>query len=87
MLRITETKRLYEFQAWSGGKYTLEHLTLTQCFLLEAVLEDWFGTYEKPIEAIDLNDFLWFQRDEIAHILGYADWDYLVEDNKERMGL
>lgn len=86
MLRIVETKRLHEFDAWSGGKYTLEHLTLNQCYLLEAFLEDWFGTYEKPIEAVTLNDFLWFEKDEIARILGYANWECLEIDNEEKRG-
>ena len=86
MLRITETKRLYEFDAWAGGKYTLEHLTLSQCHLLEAFLENWFDTDENPIEAVTLNDFLWFETDEIAHTLGYTDWEELEKYNEKRRG-
>lgn len=35
-----------------------------------------------PTET-DVNDFFWFERDEIAQLLGYNDFDEIMERNKE----
>jgi hypothetical protein len=65
---------LEDFQAWSGGKDTLETLIEKgDCEQLESIMEDMWG--EKIPTETDINDFLWFERDTIAEWLGYRDWD------------
>ena len=65
---------LDQFNAWSGGKDTLETLIEKgDCDDVQQLIEDTFLD-EVPTET-EINDFLWFERDFIAEHLGYADWD------------
>lgn len=69
---------LERFEAWSGGKYTLDTLIEKgDCERLESMMEDIWGE-EIPTET-NINDFLWFERDTIAEWLGYRDWDAYEE--------
>ena len=67
---------LWNFQAWSGGKDTLDVLIEKgDCEEVEHLIED--------LDSLDtdtaINDFLWFERDFIAEHLGYKDWDAYEE--------
>jgi hypothetical protein len=65
---------LYNFPAWQGGKDTLDTLIEKgDCEKVEDFLETIF--LEHDVTDEDINDFLWFERDQIAEYLGYADWD------------
>ena len=65
---------LYNFPAWQGGKDTLDTLIEKgDCEKVEDFLETIF--LEEDVTDEDINDFLWFERDQIAQHLGYADWD------------
>lgn len=65
---------LYNFPAWQGGKDTLDTLIEKgDCEKVEDFLETIF--LEEDATDGDINDFLWFERDQIAQHLGYADWD------------
>ena len=76
---------LRDFPAWSGGKDTLEVLKEKgDCDEVEGLIEemDSLGT------DTSINDFLWFERDQIAEYLGYKDWEayekgWNMEDLKE----
>ena len=71
---------LEQFQAWSGGKDTLETLIEKgDCDQVEALLEDYFGCSDSIPTDTDINDILWFERDWIAEGLGYRDWDAYEE--------
>ena len=65
---------LDNFEAWSGGKDTLDTLRekgdvdSVECLIVEMFCE------ETPSQT-QVNDFLWFERDTIAQSLGYSDWD------------
>ena len=72
---------LREFQAWSGGKDTLEDLTLDEIEVIENFLNDMFEG--RTPTATEINDFLWFERDEIAVILGFSDYEDLLENRKD----
>lgn len=64
---------LRNFKAWEGGKYTLEKLIERgDCKDVELNIENLFD--ETPTDT-EINDYLWFNRDEIANDLGYEDWD------------
>ena len=63
---------LEDFNAWSGGKYTLDVLIEKGvCDAVERYIE---GAFYRPT-ATNINDFLWFARDQIAEYLGYEDWE------------
>lgn len=65
---------LEQFDAWSGGKDTLDVLIdKGVCDEVQSLIEEMFCD-ETPTETA-INDFLWFERDTIAHHLGYEDWD------------
>lgn len=65
---------LYNFPAWQGGKDTLDTIIEKgDCEKVEEFIETIF--LEEDVTDGDINDFLWFDRDQIAQHLGYADWD------------
>lgn len=69
---------LWDFQAWSGGKDTLDTLKeKDDTKEVENLIEEMFcGSVPSDTE---INDFLWFERDAIAEHLGYKDWDAYEE--------
>lgn len=82
MLRIVTEMSLADFTPWSGAIYTyavLERLDLLDELesLMEEIDDEWDETA--------INDFLWFEDDYIAELLGYADWEALEasEDDEE----
>lgn len=76
---VTETN-LSGFDAWSGAKSTLAALDSDQCEQLEYMLAE---LYPDGMEDGELNDLLWFECDWIAEMLGYRDWEDLIDDSDE----
>lgn len=70
---------LHSFEAWSGGKDTLDDLTVEQIDQLEEFICE---LYSDGIDETHLNDFLWFERDYIAEMLGFEDYDELMNENE-----
>ena len=71
-MTYTIDKSLEDFRAWSGGKDTLAVLIEKGvCDEVEDFIEQCFS---HPTDT-DINDFLWFERDQIAEHLGYDDWE------------
>ena len=71
-MEYTIDRNLEDFDAWAGGKATLEVLIEKgDCEQVENYINECF---EHPTDT-DINDFLWFERDQIADYLGYKDWD------------
>ena len=71
-MTYTIEESLENFHAWSGGKDTLDVLIdKGVCDEVEDFIEQCFSN---PTDT-DINDFLWFERDQIAEYLGYEDWD------------
>ena len=65
-------RSLEDFDAWSGGKDTLDVLIEKDvCDEVEDFIEQCFTD---PTDT-DINDFLWFERDQIAEYLGYDNWE------------
>ena len=82
-MKVLEELNLSEFKAWSGGKDTLETLTDNQIERVQEFIEE---CYPDGVEDLQLNDFLWFERDFIAcDILGYEDWESLTMGESERV--
>ena len=67
MIKIVSEINICEFEAWSGGKDTLnkieDHGKLDELQdLIISISEEW--------EEVDLNDFLWFDDEYIYECLG-----------------
>lgn len=67
---------LENFEAWSGGKVTLDALSHSDCEELERQLEE---LYPDGMTDGELNDFLWFEREMIAELLGYRNEDAMFD--------
>jgi hypothetical protein len=66
---------LDQFEAWSGGKETLDVLIEKGvCDEVQSFIEETL-CYDEILTETQINDFLWFERDQIAAYLGYEDWD------------
>lgn len=69
---------LCHFDFWAGARQTVEELSYSEIDEIEQYLEsldvEWTDT--------DINDFFWFERDTIAEILGYDDFDEILEENR-----
>ena len=75
-MQYTVDYSLENFPAWSGGKATLDTLIEKGvCERVEQILEETFAGREEPPTETEINDILWFERDWIAEMLGYEDWD------------
>ena len=76
---ICETS-LANFQAWSGGKDTMDDLSVSDCDKLEQYLNE---LHPEGMDDGELNDFLWYERDSIVEILGYRNYEALANQDKE----
>lgn len=73
---------LWDFNAWSGGKATLDVLKEKgDVDKVEELLEECFS--DKTPTETDINDTLWFDDDWIAQELGYDDWEAYEYGKKE----
>ena len=59
-------------RSWSGGRTTLQYLTIDEIDYLEAIIEEWDWADETQ-----LNDWFWFDTDQILELLGIEqeDWE------------
>lgn len=80
-MKIISEMSLADFKAWSGGKDTMDDLSYQDLKNLEQHLESLFP--DGVITDTELNDFLWFERDMIADLLGYRDYEALVNHDEE----
>lgn len=78
-MRIYTDITLHDFEAWSGAVDTLETLTNAQIDELENLIEEIFPN---GCGETELNDFLWFENDYIAELLGFENWEQLEEHNE-----
>ena len=73
---------LENFEAWSGGRDTLEVLIdKGLCDTVEACLEEivWDGV----VSDTTINDILWMERDMIAEWCGFSSWEALENGEEE----
>jgi hypothetical protein len=83
-MKYVVEESLDNFEAWSGGKDTLDTLREKgDCDAVECLIEEMMSCGEEPWDNGNINDFLWFERDTIAQHLGYSDWDEYEYGNKE----
>lgn len=72
----TETS-IHNFEFWSGAKQTVSLLTEEELEQIEAIIEE---EYPNGMSETELNDYLWFNTDFIAEVLGYADFETLYTE-------
>ena len=84
-MKYVVEESLDNFEAWSGGKDTLDTLREKgDVDSVECLIEELASMGEDGWTDTNINDFLWFERDTIAQHLGYSDWDeYEYGDEKE----
>ena len=81
-MKIISETSLDRFEAWSGGRDTLDVLIEKDlCDQLEAMLEN--DIFPDGCTDTELNDLLWFERDTIAEWLGFSDWEALENGEEE----
>ena len=83
MIKVYYETTFENFKAWSGGEDTLDALTSDEKEELEKIFEE---EYPEGINETELNDLLRLERDWIASLLGYIDWEDL-ENHKEERGM
>lgn len=82
-MKIISETNLWNFDAWSGGKDTLDRLISEgKCEELEAILED---MYPDGMTDTELNDLLWFEADEIFGWLGMTTDEEAREELEEEL--
>lgn len=80
-MKIVSEKELRSFDFWSGAKETAIELRGHELDSIESQLEE---LYPDGIDDVELNDMFWFDRDTIATMLGYDDWEDLEAHHEER---
>lgn len=81
-MTYTVETSLADFPAWSGGKDTLDVLIEKDlCDTIEAILNDIYVD-GAPTDT-EINDTLWFSRDEIAEWCGFSSWEALENGEEE----
>ena len=81
-MTYTVETSLTDFPAWSGGKDTLDVLIEKDlCDTVEAILNDIYVD-GAPTDT-EINDTLWFSRDEIAEWCGFSSWEALENGEEE----
>lgn len=75
MLVIKQEIKLSDFNTWSGATDTIKYLTDDE---IEVIEQHLIAMFPSGLTETDLNDFLWFDRDFIAELLGYNDFDEII---------
>lgn len=76
MMTVKSEMRLQDFEAWGGAKDTLKYLTMEEIDQLESCIVEMFPD---GLTDTELNDFLWFEDELIAELLGYASFEEIIE--------
>lgn len=83
-MKYTVEESLSDFKAWSGGKVTLDDL-LEHGVVdgAEEYIEMIFADREELPTDTEINDILWFERDEIYRYCGIYNAVYNEDDEEE----
>ena len=88
-MKIYEEKKLKNIKFWGGAVDRVKYLTEAD---LERIEESLNGLFHEGISGISeesLNDMFWFNEDFLAEILGFQNFEEIIEKRKEeieRMG-
>ena len=83
-MKYTVEESLQDFKAWSGGKDTLDDLWAHDVVdkaeeYIDMIMDCW---EELPTQT-EINDILWFERDEIYRYCGIYNTVYNEDDREE----
>lgn len=83
-MKYTVEESLQDFKAWSGGKDTLDDLLEYGVVDgAEEYIEMIFADREELPTDTEINDILWFERDEIYKYCGIYNAVYNEDDEEE----
>lgn len=84
-MKYYKEESLDNFEAWSGGRDTLDTLIeKDDTERVESLIEEMSECSAEGWSETEINDFLWFERDTIAQHLGYSNWEeYEYGDEEE----
>ena len=75
-MKIYSETSLDNFDTWNGATYTMDKIReLGAVDELENIIEN--DIFPDGCSETELNDFLWFEDDFIAELLGYDSWENL----------
>lgn len=75
-MKIYTETNLANFEFYGGAQATVEHLSRQELEVLDQRLQEDYP----EIDAIDLNDLFEYNEDYIAQLLGYSDWQELLDE-------
>lgn len=81
-MKVYSEVSLIDFNFWGGAKDTVEELYEEDFNIIQSAIEEMECNENGMIEEVDLNDVIWFERDWIARILGYEDFEELIRDRQ-----
>ena len=82
-MKVYSEVSLIDFNFWGGAKDTVEELYEEDFNIIQSAIEEMECDENGMIEEVDLNDIIWFERDWIARILGYEDFEELIRDRQQ----
>ena len=83
-MKYTVEESLSDFKAWSGGKDTLDDLWAHDVVdKAEQYIEEITAGREELPTQTEINDILWFERDEIYRYCGIYNAVYNEDDEEE----
>lgn len=74
---------LKDFPFWAGARDITQFLTEVDFQKIEACLEEDMAMAGEIYTETEINDFFWFETDEISQILGYRDYEGFLADRKK----
>lgn len=80
-MRIYKEMNLSNFDFWGGARDRVKYLSGEDLDFIGRELEMCHNT--DLFDETEINDFFWFEEDTVADMLGYADFDELMEDRKD----
>ena len=67
---------LSNFEFWAGAEDTVKYLTDAELDIIESHLEE---LYPDGMTETAINDLFWFDDDYIAELLGYSDFEEIMD--------
>ena len=80
-MTIKKEESLTNFEFWGGAKDTIKYLTDAELDMLEMMLED---CHPEGMDETAINDYFWFDRDDVAWQVGFDNFEDLVEHRKDK---
>lgn len=82
MLKVYNEIDLCDFEFWGGAVDVAKYLDYDDFETIENYMLECFDEY---VTETEINDFVWFEDDYIAEMLGYDSFEELMEDRKENL--